>query len=67
MKSLLIKDKALVLNQIKSFRSYTDATINLIDQTYNLIPTENKRELIYNNNLLISTKPYIIGPDKTIK
>ena len=67
MKSLLNKDKSLILNQIKSYRDFSSSTINLLDQTYELIPTENKRELIYENNLLIKTKPYIIGPDKTIK
>ena len=68
MKTLLNKDKSLILNQVKSYRNFNDATINLIKQTYNLIPTENKRELVYDqNNLLISTKPYSIGPDKTIK
>ena len=38
-----------------------------MDQTYNLIPTQNKRQLIFDKNLLIGTKPYTIGQDKTIK
>ena len=67
LKSLLIKDKSLVFNQIKSFSKFDNATINLMDQTYNLIPTQNKRQLIFDNNLLIGTKPYTIGQDKTIK
>lgn len=67
MKSLLNKDSSLVLNQIKSFRSFSDTTINLIDQTYKLIPTDNKRQLIYDiNNQLIGTKPYIITSEKSI-
>lgn len=61
MKSLLIRDKSLILNQIKSNRNFSDSTIKLIDQTYNLIPSQNKRELVYNNNLLFGTKPCTIG------
>lgn len=67
MKSLLTRDKSLILNQIKSKRNFSESTINLIEQTYNLIPTQNKRELIYQNNLLVGTRPYTIGPDKTIR
>lgn len=36
MKSLLIRDKSLILNQIKSNRNFSDSTIKLIDQTYKI-------------------------------
>ena len=67
LKSLLHKEKSLNFNQTKSFRKLEEATITLINQTYNLIPTENKRQLVYdNNNLLINTKPFFINQDKKL-
>lgn len=67
LKTLLNKDSSLTFNQIKSFRSIDTSSINLLEQTYKLIPTENKRELVYdNNNMFISTKPYVINKDKVI-
>jgi hypothetical protein len=39
--------------------------ITLKNQEYTLIPTENKRELIYdNNNILVNTKAFIIKNNK---
>ena len=46
MKSLLQKDQSLIINQFKSNRNFTDSTIEILNQTYNLVTTENKRELI---------------------
>ena len=46
MKTLLHKDQSLLLNQFKSNRNFTDSTIEILNQTYNLVTTENKRELI---------------------
>ena len=61
LKSLLNKDsKPLTLHHDKWFRSLIDSKITIKDQIYNLITTENKRELIYNNNIAINTKPFII-------
>ena len=68
LKSLLYKNKSLTFNHIKSFRKIDKSTISLLNQTYNLIPTENKRKLNYdNNNLLISTKPFFINHDKKLQ
>ena len=64
---LLNKDKSLVFNQIKSQRSLSEGSINLLEQTYTLIPSESKRELVYKNNILVGTKPYIIDKNKQIK
>ena len=62
LKSLLHKDQELVFNQVKSFKSLSDASITLINQTYKLVPTENKRQLLYNNDkILIGTKPLNIN------
>ena len=58
---LLNKDYKLDLNQRKWFRSLSEGNINILEQTYNLKVTGNKRELIYdNNNILIGTKPLVI-------
>ena len=46
MKSFLQKDQSLIINQFKSNRNFTDSTIEILNQTYNLVTTENKRELI---------------------
>lgn len=66
LKSLLIKDKSLTFNQTKTFRDIGLSTINLLEQTYKLIPTENKRVLVYSDNLLVNTKPFTIDHDKII-
>ena len=65
LKLLLVRNKSLVFNQIKSFKKYDDGTINLLEQSYNLVTTENKRKLIYNhNNMLIYTNPFSVSTDK---
>jgi hypothetical protein len=64
LKSLLNKDNSLSLNQEKWFKDLSEGNISIKDQLYTLIPTENKRQLIYNNNKLIDTKPFIIKDDK---
>ena len=51
LKSLLHMNSSLVLNQDKSFRNFSDSTINLIKQTYELIPTENKRQFVYDHSV----------------
>ena len=63
---LLNKDASLVFKQTKSYKSLGDGTITLLEQTYNLIPTETKRQLIYKDNILVATKPYVINKDKVI-
>lgn len=67
LKTLLQKDKSLTFNHTKVFRKFDQSTINLLEQTYCLIPTENKRQLVYDaNNLLCDTKPYVIDHNKVI-
>lgn len=56
----------LTFNQTKTFRDVGLSTINLLEQTYKLIPTENKRVLVYSDNLLVNTKPFTIDHDKII-
>jgi len=58
LKQLLFKDKEIMLNQVKSFRSVSDSNIKIVDQTYTMVATENKRELVYDSNgILVHTKP----------
>jgi hypothetical protein len=63
---LLYKDSILEKYQTKWMRNLSDAQIKLMEQVYTLKVTDNKRELIYENNKLISTKPYIIDNNKGI-
>lgn len=64
---LLNKDKYLVFNQIKSFRNFGAGSISLLEQTYNLIPTESKRQIVYKEGVFVGTKPYVINSTKEIK
>ena len=55
--TLLDKDSNIQVNQPKWFRSLSEGTISILDQTYNLKVTGNKRELVYSDfNKLISTR-----------
>jgi hypothetical protein len=57
--SLLTKDSLITKNQTKWYKSLTEGTISLLEQSYTLQQTDNKRELIYDStNQLIGTKPY---------
>jgi hypothetical protein len=61
---LLNKYYNLNLNQRKWFRSIGEANINILEETYNLKVTGNKRELVYSekDGKLIGTKPLNIPP-----
>ena len=60
-KSLLIKNGNISINQEKWFKLFNNSTIKIIEHSYNIKLTENKRELIYNeNNILIGTKHIFI-------
>ncbi len=48
------------MNQDKWFKSISEGNISVRDQVYTLIATENKRQLISDNNILLGTKPYTI-------
>lgn len=63
---LLIKDTTLSFNQVKSYKSLSEGTITLLKQTYELVPTESKRQLIYSEGTLVGTKPYVINHSKDI-
>ena len=61
LKSLLIKNpKPLELSHSKWFRSLVNSDITIKDQIYNLVATENKRKLIYENGKAVNTVPFKI-------
>ena len=59
LKSLLVKDNTLELNQEKWFKNLEDSSITIKQQIYTLAVTDNKRELIYENDVLVLTKTLI--------
>jgi hypothetical protein len=68
MKSLLIKNSKLPINQEKWYRSISDGGITIKDEIYTLMLTENKRKLIYNNNNIFeNTLPFIINNEDMIE
>lgn len=61
LRTLLHKDSSLVFNQTKSFKDFGAGNIKLLQQTYELIPSDNKRQLVYNSEgLLCNTKPSVV-------
>lgn len=66
LKSLLVKDTNLELKQDKWFNSLQEGSITIKEQLYKLVPTDNKRQLIYFNNKLVNTKPFIIDENKSL-
>jgi hypothetical protein len=58
--ALLNKDYKMSINQSKWFRSVSEANIKILEQTYELKVTGNKRELIYEDGVLVATKPLVI-------
>ena len=50
----------------KWYRSFETGTIEIKNQLYTLQATENKRQLVYKNNILTETKPFIINSNKEI-
>jgi len=66
LKSLLVKDSSLEIKQELWFKKLKEGNITLKDQIYTLHTTDSKRQLIYENNKLIGTKPYKILFDQII-
>lgn len=66
LEKLLIKGESLNILQEKWYKSIDDSNININEQSYNLIATENKRQLVYEKGLFVKTKPFIIDDNKTI-
>ena len=61
LEALLKQDETLTLNQERWFKKLQDGTITVKEQLYSLTVTGNKRELIYNNGILVGTKPFVLN------
>lgn len=59
-KDLLIKDSVCVIPQEKWYKKARTNTIHIKQVIYSLSVTENKRKLIYKNNILVDTEPFVI-------
>lgn len=64
---LLKTDGSITLNHDKWYKDISLGEINIKKSHYKLVPTENKRSLVYKDGILIGTKPYIINESKIIK
>jgi DNA polymerase type B, organellar and viral len=64
--NLLNKNFIIEKSHEKWTRSLSDSKISILDQIYSIKVTDNKRELIYYHNKLISTKSYKIDRNKII-
>lgn len=61
LESLLNNDNSLVLNHDKWFSSLDKGTIAINPTTYDLKPTDTKRNLVYKNGILVGTSNKTIG------
>jgi hypothetical protein len=66
MKKLLKKDKNLELNNNKWFKNKSEGEIEIKDQIYNLVVTDNKRKLKYYYGKFLKTEPYVINEENDI-
>lgn len=57
-------DHSLELNQEKWYKSIGTGDISVLEQIYTLKVTGNKRKLIYSNDKLVDTSPFIINQNK---
>jgi len=64
---LLNKDSKIEAKQEKWYKDISSGNISIKEQIYTLKVTNNKRDLLYdNNNQLIDSKPIVINKDKEI-
>lgn len=61
LEELLIKDSSKNVKQEKWFKDIKDSTIIVKSPEYNIRPTDNKRNLIYKDNVLVGTSNKIIN------
>lgn len=61
LETLLKKDSILNLTQDKWFKSLSEGSIQILEQTYSLKVTANKRNLLYNSEqILVNTTPILL-------
>lgn len=63
---LLVKDSFIRKFQTKWIKNISKGHVSIINGVYTLKVTDNKRSLIYFNNKLTSTRPYIINNNEII-
>ena len=56
---LLFKDEVIQIEQDKWFRDYCNANISISKVAYTIKQTQNKRELIYDGDICVDTKPLV--------
>ena len=61
LEKLQIKDEKLELFHEKWFKDLAEGNIQIVKNPYNLAVTDNKRKLVYENNILVGTEPYSIS------
>lgn len=66
LRSLLNRNESIHLNNEKWFRNLYEGNIEIKNQIYNLVVTNNKRKLKYFNDVFIDTEPYVINDEKEI-
>ena len=65
--NLLYKDSTQNIKQTKWFKNLSQGSIEILEQSYEIKHNHNKRKLVFINNILVSTKPYILPIVLTIK
>ena len=61
--NLLVKDEIINLNQEKWYRDYVNAGIEISKQAHQVKQTDNKRSLVYEDDICIDTKPIVFDLD----
>ena len=61
LKELLIENNNLTVEHTKQFNLVTDSTISVRDLSYNLKPTNTKRNLVFKNGILVATSNKLIN------
>ena len=62
MLRLLIKDNSIPVDQEKWYKNMKEGHISIRKEIYNLMLTENKRQLIFDgNNKFVGTKPIVLN------
>lgn len=65
LEKLLNKNISVEISQEKWYKNIKKGNITIKDQIFTLSATENKRQLIYDENrILIATKPFILNEDE---
>lgn len=64
LKSLLNRNSSLEIPNSKMIRNFDNRSINIRKDLYSLMINENKRKILYNNNIFSNTESYVIDINK---